>query len=49
VRILGRVRKVSGLAIYHKRCEEETQATLPHDLRELGAKSTRPDPLHMCH
>ena len=27
-----------GLAVYHKRCEEETQATLPDDLRELGDK-----------
>jgi len=27
-----------GLAVYHKRCEEETQATPPEDLRELGDK-----------
>jgi len=25
-----------GLAVHHNRCEEETQAALPDDIRELG-------------
>ena len=30
--------ELRGLAVYHKRCDEETQATLPDHLRELEDK-----------